>query len=152
MIRQFLAEDADACCALIRACIEYDLEMPPALRGELLGSETPAAMRERGNLFYIAVYEMDGNVAGLGGLDMNEIRLLYVSPSHQRSGIGSAILENLEGMVPPALFQDVFVYAARSAAGFYTSRGYASRGEHCFEVGSQKLPTVFMAKLLKASK
>jgi len=150
MIRQFKQEDAEKCCALIRTCIEYDLEMPPALRGKLLGAESSESIRERANLFYIAVFEEEGMVAGLGGLDMNEIRLLYVSPAYQRRGIGTTILGHLEAMVPPALFKEVFVYAATSAAGFYRARGYTSRGEHLFEFGTQHLPTIFMTKSLKA--
>ncbi len=152
MIRQFKPEDAEACCALIRACIEFDLEIPLTLRGALLGTESPESMRERGSLFYLAVFEKDGLVAGVGGLDMNEIRLLYVSPAHQRRGIGSTLLQYLEAMVPPALFKEVFVYATASAAGFYQSRGYASRGEHNFELGTQKLPTIFMTKSLRNDK
>ncbi len=152
MIRQFKPEDAEKCCALVRACIEYDIELPAALGGELLAAESPESMRQRGNLFYIAVCELEGVVAGLGGLDMNEIRLLYVSPAHQRLGVGSTILEHLESMVPPAFFKEVFVYAAKSAAGFYRSRGYVSRGEHDFDLGDKKLPTIFMVKPLKNDK
>lgn len=148
MIRQFRTEDAEACCGLIRTCIHFDMEMSPALRQELLRAESSQSMRERGGLFYIAVWEIDGMIAGLGGLDMNEIRLLYVSPAQQRRGIGRAILEHLEAMVPPALFKEVFVYAAASAAGFYRSRGYAPRGEHHFDLGGQILPTIFMTKPL----
>lgn len=151
MIRQFRAEDAEACSAVIRACIEFDMEMPAQLRAELLAAESPESMRERGRLFYIAVCEHEGSVAGLGGLDMNEIRLLYVSPAYQRRGFGRAILEHLEAMVPPALFREAFVYAAASAAGFYRARGYAHRGEHLFEVGAQRFPTLFMTKLLESA-
>ncbi len=150
MIRQFRSEDAEACSALIRACIEYDMEMSSHLREALLAAESPESMRERGKLFYIAVCEHEGTVAGLGGLDMNEIRLLYVSPAYQRRGFGRAILEHLEAMIPPALFREVFVYAAESSAGFYRARGYASHGEHYFEVGARRLPTIFMTKPLEA--
>ncbi len=148
MIRQFRPEDAEKCCALVRACIEYDMELPAALRGELLAAESPESMRQRSSLFYIAVCELEGEVAGVGGLDLNEIRLLYVSPAHQRLGIGSSILEHLEAMIPPAFFREVFVYAAASAAGFYHSRGYVSQGEHDFALKTQRLRTIFMTKSL----
>lgn len=148
MIRPFGMKDADACCELIHACIRYDLEMPPAQRELLLRSETPQAMVERSGLFYVVVWESEDSVAGIGGLELNEIRLLYVSPAHQRRGIGGALLDHLEAMVPPALFKDVFVYAAPSAAGFYRTRGYESRGEHLFEAAGHMIPTIFMNKRL----
>ncbi len=149
MIRQFRPEDAAECCTLIRACIEYDLELPATLREQMLSAESPESMLERACLFYVAVFELEGAIAGLGGLEMNEIRLLYVSPAHQRRGIGRAILAHLEEMVPSAMFREVFVYSAMSAAGFYQSCGYFPRGKHSFLLGSQKLTTIFMTKSLR---
>jgi GNAT superfamily N-acetyltransferase len=149
MIRQFRAEDAEACCELVRACIRYDLELPETERLALLQAESPQNMRERGNLFYLAVYELESTVVGLGGLDMNEVRMLFVSPAYQRRGIGKEILEFLEGMVPPALFREVFVYSALSAASFYRARGYSEQGEHYFDWYGQRLTTVFMTKKIQ---
>jgi GNAT superfamily N-acetyltransferase len=152
MIRQFRSDDAETCCELLRACIQHDPEIPGSLRQALLQAESPQSMQERGSLFYIAVWETEGEVAGLGGLDMNEIRLLFVSPAHQRRGIGRAILEHLEALVPPALFKDVFVYAAVSASSFYQTCGYSPRGEHSFDIGGQLLPTIFMTKRLRTAR
>jgi N-acetylglutamate synthase-like GNAT family acetyltransferase len=146
MIRQFRTADAEACCELICNCIRHDAEIPADLREALLKAESPRSMEERARLFYIAVWEIGGEVAGVGGLDMNEIRLLYVSPAHQRRGIGRAILEHLEALVPPALFKDVFVYAVVSASSFYEARGFLPRGQHGLDIGGQLLPTVFMSK------
>jgi GNAT superfamily N-acetyltransferase len=152
MIRQFRSDDAEICCELLRACIRHDPEIPGSLRQALLQAESFQSMQERGSLFYIAVWETEGEVVGLGGLDMNEIRLLFVSPAHQRRGIGRAILEHLEALVPPALFKDVFVYAAVSASGFYQACGYSPRGEHSFDIGGQLLPTIFMTKRLRPAR
>jgi N-acetylglutamate synthase-like GNAT family acetyltransferase len=149
MIRQFQPEDAEACCDLVHACIQYDLELSQAQRLALLHAESPQSMRERSKLFYLAVYESEGAVAGLGGLDMNEVRMLFVSPACQRRGIGKAILEFLEAMVPPALFREVFVYAALSAASFYRARGYSEHGEHYFDWSGQRLTTIFMTKKIQ---
>ena len=148
MIRQFESSDAETCSGLICDCIRHDAEIPAGLRQALLQAESAQSMEERSRLFYIAVWETAGVVAGLGGLDMNEIRLLYVSPAHQRRGIGRAILEHLEGLVPAALFKNVFVYAAVSASSFYETRGYVSGGKHVIEIGGQILPTIFMTKPL----
>jgi hypothetical protein len=67
-----------------------------------------------------------------------------------RRGIGTAILQHLEAMVPPTLFKIVFVYSALSAASFYRARGYSLHGGHDFELGDFRIPTIYMTKMLPA--
>lgn len=149
MIRQFLPEDAAACFELIRACVQQDLQIPLATREALLRSESPTSICERAALFYLAVYEDDRQILGMGALEMNEVRLLYVSPEHQRRGIGQALLEHLESMVPSDLFPNIFLYSTLTAEDFYRNRGYQSKGEHIFDLHGQPLQTIFMVKTLQ---
>ena len=152
MIRPFQPEDASHCYQVIRSCIECDASLTERLREGLLRAESPQSIQERARLFYVAVYDSGQNILGLGGLDLNEIRLLSVSPAHQGQGIGCQILRHLEAMVPPALFTDIFVYAALSAEGFYLAQGYTSRGSHEIEVLGLPMPTIFMSKLIPQSR
>jgi GNAT superfamily N-acetyltransferase len=149
VIRAIDAGDASRCCELVRACIRRDPSIPGDLREFLLAAETPQTMAERARLFYVAVLESDGSVSGLGGLDLNEIRILCVAPERQGRGLGRRLLRHLEGMVPPFLFKETFVYASLSAAGFYQLHGYQPRGEHLFHIGGRELRTMFMAKGLE---
>jgi N-acetylglutamate synthase-like GNAT family acetyltransferase len=151
MIRQFAAADAEACCEVIRACLASDSQLPPSLYTTLQILETPQAMRKRAALFYMAVYESGKDVVGVAGLDMNEVRLLYVSPKHQNQGIGEALLDHLESMVPPSMFADIFVYSTPSAADFYSRRGFKGMGEYSFNLNGEQLRTIFMIKILKHS-
>jgi GNAT superfamily N-acetyltransferase len=144
MIRQFTPGDASSCCTLIHACLDHDASYPPALREKIKRLETPGAMIERARLFYIAVYESGGQVVGLAGLDLNEIRLLCISPKYQRKGIGRVLLEHVRSMVPPALFADVFVYSSEQAADFYRVCGFAEKGPFIFNVEGEPLRAVFM--------
>jgi N-acetylglutamate synthase-like GNAT family acetyltransferase len=146
MIRQFQADDADACSNIIRTCIRADPGLSETLREKMEKSETRDAMIERARMYYVAVYESDGGIAGVGALDMNEIRILYVSPEHQRRGIGRNLLVHLESMVPPAVFSDIFVYSSPPSAGFYETLGFRNRGQHLFVVEGEQLATVFMTK------
>ena len=146
MIRQFQVRDANACCSLVCACISRDSLMPASLRAKLCSAESPEAMVERAGLFYLAVYEFNDSILGIGGLELNEVRLLYVAPEHRRKGIGKAMLEHLESMVPAAPFADIFVYSAPSAVGFYRSQGFTDRGEFVFDYGGEPLTTIFMTK------
>jgi N-acetylglutamate synthase-like GNAT family acetyltransferase len=149
MIRQFHAEDAPACSGIIRACLVTDPQMPASLRDGLLRSETEEAMVQRAASFYVAVHESEEGILGVGGLDLNEVRLLYVCPPHQGRGVGSALLSHLESMVPAALFADIFVYSTFASVDFYRARGFSARGEYAFEFGPNQLTTVFMTKPIR---
>ena len=145
MIRQFQPQDAASCCRLIHACLESDTSISDSLREKIHNRETAHCMCERAKLFYLSVYESQNQILGIAGLDMNEIRLLHVSPEHQRQGIGRALLEHLKGMTPAALFPDVFVYSSIQSVGFYKACGFVEMGPFCFDVGGETLPVVFMA-------
>jgi N-acetylglutamate synthase-like GNAT family acetyltransferase len=144
MIRQFKVEDAPACCDLIRACIQEDISIPERLRARILAIETPQSMIQRASLYYLAVYEWESLILGLAGLDLNEVRLLFVSPARRRAGIGRALIEHLQAMIPGTFFTDMFVYASTRSVEFYRSCGFVDRGTVELDTGEEKLPTVFM--------
>ena len=144
MIRQFRTEDASSCCRLIHACLQSDSSLPLSLRKKIRNSETPENMAERARLFYVAVFESEGQILGIAGLDMNEVRLLCVSPMHHRRGIGRILLEHIKTMVPKELFSDVFVYSSLQAVNFYKACGFMEKGCFSFELGGEPLRTIFM--------
>jgi N-acetylglutamate synthase-like GNAT family acetyltransferase len=149
MIRQFKVEDASPCCDLIRACVQEDTSLPESVRARILASETPQSVIERASLYYVAVYEWERRIIGLAGLDLNEVRLLFVSPARRRAGIGRALIEHLKAMVPGAFFTDIFVYASTQSVEFYKSCGFIKRGPVEVDVGKGKLDTVFMTFLIR---
>lgn len=151
VVRALRPADAAACSALVRACIERDPALPAALRAAAAQGERPETMLERARLYYVAVCELDGALAGSGAIDWNEIRMLCVDPDLRRRGIGSLVLRHLEAMVPPALFREIFVYASPSASGFYARSGYEARGRHAFRIDRYEIETVFMVKRLSGS-
>ena len=144
MIRQFRPQDADACSRLIRACLQEDPSYSLDLREKILRLETGEAVAERSRLFYVAVYESRKGISGVAGLDLNEIRLLCVSPQHRRVGIGRALLEHLKAMVPGFLFSDIFVYSSLRAAAFYRACGFTEKGPFVFDLDGEPLQTIFM--------
>jgi N-acetylglutamate synthase-like GNAT family acetyltransferase len=144
MLRKFRPEDAPSCCQLIHDCLAGDPSISTAFREKLIAGETPQSMEERARLFYIAVCEREGRIAGLVGLELNEIRLLYVSPRYQRMGIGGLLIEHIKAMVPRSLFSDIFVYASLQSIEFYRACGFIDKGSFNFDVGGESLPTIFM--------
>ena len=151
MIRPFQPGDASPCCDLIDACLDEDPSYSPALLRKIRNIETPENMMERARLFYVAVYESGGRILGVTGLDLNEIRLMHVSPEHRRQGIGRRLLEHIIGMVPPDLFADIFVYSSLRASDFYRACGFVDRGPFAFNLDGEVLQTVFMAFPLSPS-
>ena len=144
MIRQFQCEDAVACCALIHVCLANDSSISSELCEKLLSSETPQSMEERARLFYVAGYESGNRILGVAGLDMNEIRLLCVSPERRRNGIGRILLQHILSMVPSILFPDVFVYSSVQGKEFYRACGFLERGPVNFDFGCGQVRTFFM--------
>ncbi len=149
MIRKFTTADAVACSSLIQACVASDRSISASLRDAMIRSETPDAVIERSRLFYVAVFESDSEISGIAGLDMNEIRILCVSPEHQRRGIGRLLLNHVMEMVPATLFPDVFVYAAKGAAAFYKAAGFEEKGPMAFAFAGDTLETVFMTRMIR---
>lgn len=149
MIRQFQSTDAPACCDLVKACLEADISISPTLSKMMRAQETPQSMQERARLFYVAVYESENRILGIAGLDMNEIRLLCVSPQHQRSGIGRSLLAHIKTQIPEALFSDIFVYSSLKAMGFYKSCGFLEKGPYSFSLYGELLHTAFLTFPIK---
>jgi N-acetylglutamate synthase-like GNAT family acetyltransferase len=144
MIRQFRPADASSCCRLIHDCLEGDPSLSPTLRQKIRCLETPQSMEERARLFYVAILEEETRIVGFAGLDLNEIRILCVSPERRNAGIGRALLNHVKAMAPAALFSDIFVYASLQAAGFYKACGFEEKGPYGFDLDGETLPTVFM--------
>jgi N-acetylglutamate synthase-like GNAT family acetyltransferase len=144
MIRQFQSQDAELCCELMHACLDQDDSFSLALRQTIHGIETPESMIERARLYYLAVCESENRILGLAGLDMNEIRLLCVSPDHQKRGIGRGLLKHIIAMVPDTLFADIFVYSSIKAAGFYKSCGFITKEPVSFQLNGESMSTLFM--------
>jgi predicted GNAT family N-acyltransferase len=149
MIRNFVPKDAHTCCSLIHSCIEADKTIPATLRGKMICSESPHTMLERSRLFYLVVYESDTGITGIAGLDMNEIRLLCVSPDYQRRGIGRTLLDHLISMIPEYFSPDIFVYASTQAVPFYKACGFIEKGPVAFAFAGSRLRTVFMTRSTK---
>jgi GNAT superfamily N-acetyltransferase len=150
MIRQFSHEDSVDCSNIIRACIERDQRLAPEVRELIIASASPKELAEFAGLYYLAVYTLGNRIMGICGLDMNEIRLLYVSPLHSGRGIGSMLLEHVESVVPADFFSDIFVYSSLSARSFYQGHGFRSGGVYIFHHSGIPIRTVFMAKPIGA--
>jgi GNAT superfamily N-acetyltransferase len=150
MIRQFQSRDAACCSTIIQACLEGDPSYSLPLLEKIRSTETAQAMIERARLFYVVVCQLKNEIVGVAGLDLNEIRLLYVSPKHRKRGIGSDLLVHMKSMVPGFLFSDIFVYSSLQAVGFYAACGFIEKGPYIYDLAGEPLKTVFMTSAIDA--
>jgi GNAT superfamily N-acetyltransferase len=75
---------------------------------------------ERGPIF---VAEEDGGIVGFSGVHKGELTHLYVDPSAQNQGIGSALLEHAKTQSPERLYLWVF-QMNEGARRFYERHGF----------------------------
>jgi GNAT superfamily N-acetyltransferase len=69
------------------------------------------------------VYEVDGFVAGFASASANELWALYVDPSAQGAGVGTALLSHVEGQMKGEAELWVFVDNEHGRR-FYEARGW----------------------------
>jgi N-acetylglutamate synthase-like GNAT family acetyltransferase len=149
IIRQFRPPDAGACVALVRDCVARAGTLSEPVRSRLWTMQSEAKINAWASEYYMVVSELEGRIAGVGGVQLNEIRLLYVAPELQGCGLGGDLLRHLESMVTSPPFSDAFVYSSLEAVGFYRRRGFKVEGDFSFDLGDGlELPTVFMRKPL----
>lgn len=102
-----------------------------------------------GSKFLVAVKQ--GCVCGTGAVnpDKSLLASLFVDPGHAGSGIGSALLSELESLASVAGIRMLKVNASLNARNFYQKHGYETCGEgqHRFSTG-ERINCVFMQKQL----
>ena len=128
MIRRCTADDFDRILAIIneaarayRGAIPDDCWKEPYMPRKELADEIAAGIDFDG-------YEIGGaGLAGVMGIqsveDVTLIRHAYVATDHQRSGIGSALLEGLRGRVDRPVLIGTWA-AADWAIAFYRRHGF----------------------------
>jgi GNAT superfamily N-acetyltransferase len=146
MIRPFQPGDAKACHAIFAACIELDPKIEPETKRRLIRLDSPVSFIIRSREYYTVVYEEGGKIWATGGVDMNEIRTVFVSPTHQRKGIGRELMGHLESRVDPERFDLFFLHASESAEGFYHRMGYRTVRTRVVRVDGSPLTTIYMEK------
>ena len=88
----------------------------------------PAGMERKLREQEIWIAELDGVVAGWGGIRGACLESLYTAPGYAGQGVGGALLDRLEGLLRGRGFEAVRAEASPNAMGFYLRRGYRVTG------------------------
>ena len=126
-IRKSVKGDSPAMSAIIndaaqayRGVIPADRWHEPYMPADELAKEIAA-----GVVFWVA--EEDGRLAGVMGIqdkgDVALVRHAYVAPSTQRSGVGTQLLQHVEGLVDKPILIGTWA-AASWAIDFYKRNGF----------------------------
>ncbi|MDG5760771.1 GNAT family N-acetyltransferase [Natronococcus sp. A-GB1] len=135
-IRRAKPGDADTIADVHAAAIRergagYDERELRAWLANVHPERYPIGEREAG--IDVLVAERDGRVVGFGWLDRDpaerdestaEIVAVYVRPDAVGEGIGTAILERLEGIARERGLAKLVLVASKNAIDFYRTRGY----------------------------
>ncbi len=65
-----------------------------------------------------------GDIVGMVGLECGTLRSLFVDPLYHGAGIGTALLEEIEGLAMARGYSTLTVAASLTAEAFYRHRGY----------------------------
>lgn len=97
------------------------------------------------------VAELDGLIVGIGALVLEtcELRACYVEPGAARSGVGSALVREIERIATDRGLSHLQLQSSITAEPFYLALGYSARhrGEHRLSSG-QQMACVKMEKAL----
>jgi len=149
-----VADVLDVHVASIRAFgpATYDDEQVDAWAHRPLGD---VSFREsvRNETTDIVVAEHEGEVAGFGRVKVDDgtVTAVYVHPGHARTGVGSALLADLESRAAAAGQATLRLRASLNAVPFYERAGYERRQVQTHATtGGVELDVVEMEKDLSA--
>jgi putative acetyltransferase len=140
-LRQALASDAPAACALLRRAIEHgcaaDHGGDPALLASWLGNKTPQNVHTwfASPANYAVVAERGGELAGLALLTQaGKLALCYVQPELAKTGIGRLLVAAVEERARCWDITKIHMHSPASATAFFERLGYVNAGKDrsCF--------------------
>jgi GNAT superfamily N-acetyltransferase len=79
---------------------------------------------------------VEGEVKGVGLIEKGgDLRLCYVHPDRQRSGLGRAMVDELEKQASRWGLREIRLTSSANARTFYECHGYVSAGQPIHEFG-----------------
>jgi putative acetyltransferase len=150
--REARRADADNLLRIKRAAIDaiaeehYDRHKRAAWRPDD-ARETFANAVER-TQFDVLLAVADSEPAGYGVLnaDAGRVDALFVRPDHEREGIASSLLGQLEMRARMSDIETLTVVASTNAAAFYESRGYHKQGTESRTIDGVEIAFVRMGR------
>jgi len=146
--RQFQSDDAEQCRTLTLSCVaDFEAVSPGGhekLREKIRDYPYGACL---GSMFCIVATD-EGTVVGMGALDGDSIKRMYVGPERRGEGIGKGIYEKIEAEARRRGLASLELEASLNAVGFYRGMGYSRVREKVCDLGGATMTNVVMTKEL----
>jgi GNAT superfamily N-acetyltransferase len=138
LLRRFEPSDLSDVHRLICDTIDasYSGVYPPRAIDRFKGFHDLDAIARRATDGVVVVVEQDGEIVGTGSLVDDEIGGVFVSGASQGSGIGSMLMQELEGAARQRGHTAVRLYVSLPSRGFYEHLGYKVFDEGSLDVGA----------------
>jgi len=148
-IRKFHREDASRVSHLIRRTLleVNSKDYPKKVIDFMYQLFTPRNLIEISCRRDIYVIVHEGKVLATGALSGNEIVTVFVDPRFQGKGIGTRLMDFLEGMAAKRGHRSINLSSSVTAHGFYKKRGYRDLRVNLDEDYGK---TILMRKKLRA--
>ncbi|MEE0706550.1 MAG: GNAT family N-acetyltransferase [Adlercreutzia sp.] len=146
LIRRYVSEDCEATALLFRGTIEEVCAgdyTPDQLHAWQSGCSDLGVWNASLLASSALVAVLEGAIAGFGDItDDGYLDRLFVHKGYQRIGIGTALCDALEALVPG----DVTTHASITAVPFFEARGYERLDENVVEREGERLTNYAMVK------
>jgi putative acetyltransferase len=104
------------------------LTMPKAEAHAWASKLTLSGMERKLRELEVWVAELNGAVVGWGAIRGDRLEGLYAAPEFAGQGVGTGLLDRLEGLMRDREFPSVRAEASSNARDFYLRRGYRTTG------------------------
>jgi putative acetyltransferase len=104
------------------------LTMPKAEAHAWASKLTLSGMERKLRELEVWVAEINGAVVGWGAIRGDRLEGLYAAPEFAGQGVGTGLLDRLEGLMRDREFPSVRAEASSNARDFYLRRGYRTTG------------------------
>jgi putative acetyltransferase len=112
-----------------RSILELAPPTMPAAEAQAWAARlTLSGMERKLRELEVWVAELNGAVVGWGAIRGDRLEGLYAAPEFAGQGVGTGLLDMLEGLMRDREFPSVRAEASSNARGFYLRRGYRTTG------------------------
>ncbi len=134
MIRKFKQSDVTKCKDIIRKCFDKSIKLTGVIKTVGLNKVIKRLLKKthaikscleaKLGIVETYVYENDEGVIGMAGLKGSLIKNLYVAPEYQSNGVGTELLNYVEGIALSKGYASTKLYSYDNSIEFYKANKY----------------------------
>ena len=146
-VRPYEPADAGRCCEIINDAIAAMDGLNAAARAHVRASNVPDRLGRDLEGWTTLVVESGDQIVGLGALDHDEVKRVYIDPAAQRGGAATALMRSLEEIAAQHV-GTIRLEASPSSVGFYEALGFVRVADDRLDIGAASFRFVRMTKVV----